>query len=104
LPAVDQNEIMATKRASAQSRPVLRQLQLSHYSEKVRWALDLKRIPHIRRSLLPGLHALQARRLTGDTTTTPTGDTTTTPVFGLHLIGAWAGRPRWWSGCCCSAV
>ena len=51
--------------------PVLWQLQISHYVEKVRWALDYKRIPHIRRSLLPGLHILEAKRLTGDTSTTP---------------------------------
>jgi glutathione S-transferase len=50
---------------------VLWQLRLSHYNEKVRWALDFKRIPHTRRSLLPGLHALRAKRLTGETTTTP---------------------------------
>lgn len=50
---------------------MLWQLELSHYNEKVRWALDHKRIPHFRRSLLPGLHALKARRLTGDTATTP---------------------------------
>ena len=51
--------------------PVLWQLELSHYNEKVRWALDYKRIPHIRRSLLPGLHIIEARRLTGDMSTTP---------------------------------
>ena len=51
--------------------PVLRQLEISHYNEKVRWALDYKRIPHIRRSLRPGLHISEARRLTGDTSTTP---------------------------------
>ncbi len=51
--------------------PVLWQLQLSHYVEKVRWALDYKRIPHFRRSLLPALHALKARRVTGDTSTAP---------------------------------
>jgi glutathione S-transferase len=62
---------MATAEASIQELPVLWQLQLSHYNEKVRWALDHKRIPHIRRSLLPGLHALKARRLTGDCATTP---------------------------------
>ena len=32
----------------------------------MRWALDYKRIPHVRRSLLPGLHAIRAKRLTGD--------------------------------------
>jgi glutathione S-transferase len=62
---------MVMTRTSTQSLPVLWQLPISHYNEKVRWALDYKRIPHIRRSLLPGLHALKARRLTGDTDTTP---------------------------------
>jgi glutathione S-transferase len=51
--------------------PVLWQLQLSHYNEKVRWALDYKHVPHIRRSLLPGPHIRKAQRLTGDTSTTP---------------------------------
>ena len=51
--------------------PVLWQLELSHYNEKVRWALDYKRIPHIRRSLLPGPHIETAKSLTGDTSTTP---------------------------------
>jgi glutathione S-transferase len=51
--------------------PVLWQLEISHYVEKVRWALDYKRIPHIRRSLPPGLHAVEAQRLTGDTSTVP---------------------------------
>jgi glutathione S-transferase len=50
---------------------VLWQLQISHYNEKVRWALDYKRIPHLRCSLLPGLHRLKAKRLTGDCVTTP---------------------------------
>jgi glutathione S-transferase len=51
--------------------PVLWQLQISHYVEKVRWALDYKRVPHVRRTLLPGLHLFTARRLTGDVSTTP---------------------------------
>jgi glutathione S-transferase len=51
--------------------PVLWQLQISHYVEKVRWTLDYKRVPHIRRSLLPGLHAVTTKRLTGDTSTAP---------------------------------
>jgi glutathione S-transferase len=51
--------------------PVLWQLQISHYVEKVRWALDYKRVPHVRRTLLPGLHLMKAKRLTGDTATTP---------------------------------
>jgi glutathione S-transferase len=51
--------------------PVLWQLEISHYNEKVRWALDYKHVRHIRRSLLPGLHIVKAKRLTGDTSTTP---------------------------------
>lgn len=41
---------------AAQSKPVLWQIQISHYSEKVRWALDHKRIDHGRRTPLPGTH------------------------------------------------
>jgi glutathione S-transferase len=51
--------------------PVLWQLEISHYVEKVRWALDHKRVPHVRRSLPPGVHAVEAKRLTGDTATVP---------------------------------
>jgi glutathione S-transferase len=34
--------------------PVLWQYSFSNYNEKVRWALDFKRIPHRRRSVVPG--------------------------------------------------
>ncbi len=47
------------------SRTVLWHLELSHYSEKVRWALDHKRIPHARRAPMPGTHGLPALVLTG---------------------------------------
>jgi glutathione S-transferase len=67
--------LMSSALAPAGDLPVLWQLQISHYNEKVRWALDLKRIPHVRRSLLPGAHAIKARRLTG---------ADTTPVLTLH--------------------
>lgn len=40
----------------ARNRPILWHLPLSHYSEKVRWALDHKRVPHDRRALIGGLH------------------------------------------------
>ena len=40
--------------------PLLWQLRVSHYSEKARWALDHKRVDHVRRSPLPGLHMLAA--------------------------------------------
>jgi glutathione S-transferase len=57
---------------TADQRPVLWHLQLSHFNEKVRWALDLKRIDHVRRPLLPGVHLLVCRRLTdGACETTP---------------------------------
>jgi glutathione S-transferase len=47
--------------------PVLWQFALSHYVEKVRWALDLKQVPHVRRSLLPGLHINRIKKMTGQT-------------------------------------
>jgi glutathione S-transferase len=48
--------------------PVLWQIRFSHSNEKARWALDHKRIAHQRRSVLPGLHVLQAKRLYGGET------------------------------------
>jgi glutathione S-transferase len=62
--------------------PVLWQLELSHYNEKVRWALDYKHVPHVRRALPPGVHVLVARRLTH-------GAVHTTPILTLdgHSIG-----------------
>jgi glutathione S-transferase len=54
-----------TTMAQADQRPVLWQLQISHYNEKVRWALDYKRIPHTRRSMLPGVHQLILKRKAG---------------------------------------
>src|SRR3954452_8040537 len=38
--------------------PLLWHLPISHFSEKVRWALDWKRVPHCRRVMPPGLHPL----------------------------------------------
>jgi glutathione S-transferase len=49
--------------------PELIQFPYSHYNEKARWALDWKRIPHVRTDLLPGPHAPFVRRLTGQTQT-----------------------------------
>jgi len=51
--------------ASDASSPLLWQLEISHFSEKVRWALDYKRVPHRRRSTLPGVHIPVALYLTG---------------------------------------
>jgi glutathione S-transferase len=45
----------------------LLQFAHSHYNEKARWALDWKRIPHRRTTLLPGPHQARVRRLTGRT-------------------------------------
>src|SRR5205085_10886641 len=47
------------------SRPLLWHLPISHFSEKVRWALDWKRVPHRRRVMPPGLHQLGGLVLTG---------------------------------------
>lgn len=45
----------------------LLQFPYSHYNEKVRWALDHKRIPHVRTNYLPGPHAMTMLRLTRQT-------------------------------------
>lgn len=37
-------------------KPTLWQIDISHYSEKVRWALEHKGVDHGRRSALPGTH------------------------------------------------
>lgn len=47
--------------------PVLWQFTSSHFNEKARWALDFKRIPHIRRSLVPGFHVPVIKKMTGQT-------------------------------------
>lgn len=41
----------------------------SHVNEKARWALDYKRLPHRRVSLLPGPHIPVVRKATGQTST-----------------------------------
>ncbi len=48
--------------------PTLWHLKVSHYNEKVRWALDYKGIPHLRRAAVPGRHRPIAKRLTGGAT------------------------------------
>ena len=47
------------------TRPLLWHLPISHFSEKVRWALDSKRVPHRRRIMPPGLHPFGGLLLTG---------------------------------------
>lgn len=56
--------------------PLLWQLTLSHFSEKVRWALAYKSVAHERRTPAPGLHMAVALWLTG-------GRTATLPVLEL---------------------
>jgi glutathione S-transferase len=58
------------------SRPLLWHLPLSPYSEKVRWALDYKRVPHRRRAAVPGIHIPLALVLTR-------GRSWTLPVMNL---------------------
>ena len=43
---------------------VLWHIEISHFNEKARWALDYKGIPHELRTPTPGLHRLTALRLT----------------------------------------
>jgi glutathione S-transferase len=44
------------------------QFTSSHFNEKARWALDFKRVPHLRHSLIPGFHVPTVKRMTGRTT------------------------------------
>lgn len=39
--------------------------RFSHCNEKVRWALDHKRVAHVRHALVPGMHVPKMRRMTG---------------------------------------
>jgi glutathione S-transferase len=47
-----------------EQKPTLWQIDISHYSEKVRWALEFKGIDHVRRSPMPGTHIPIALALT----------------------------------------
>jgi glutathione S-transferase len=47
---------------------VLWHLKVSHYNEKARWALDHKRVAHVRRAAVPGRHQAIARSLAGGST------------------------------------
>ncbi len=52
---------MATQ---TREKPTLWQIDISHYAEKTRWALEHKGIDHVRRSTLPGMHIPVALVLT----------------------------------------
>ncbi|MCB1199162.1 MAG: glutathione S-transferase [Leptospiraceae bacterium] len=47
---------------------ILHEFSISHFSEKVRWALDYKRIPYNKDVLFPGLHYLNTLMLNGSWT------------------------------------
>jgi glutathione S-transferase len=47
---------MSVQSTKNTDKPVLWQIDISHYAEKVRWALDYKEVDHVRRSPLPGTH------------------------------------------------
>jgi glutathione S-transferase len=49
---------------AADGKPTLWHIGVSHYSEKVRWALAFKDVEHNRRAPLPGLHMVIALGLT----------------------------------------
>ncbi len=46
----------------------LYQFPISHYCEKVRWALDHKQLDYRTRNLLPGLHARTTKKLAAEST------------------------------------
>ena len=59
--------MMLSGRQTVSSPPRLLHFRVSHYNEKVRWALDYKRWPHVRETLVPGFHIPRVRSLTGQT-------------------------------------
>ena len=65
---LDRESLVGRARGGAGAPPVLWHLKVSHYNEKARWALDHKRVPHIRRAAIPGRHAKIAMRLGAGTT------------------------------------
>jgi glutathione S-transferase len=63
--------------STGDGRPVLWHIAISHYSEKARWALDHKRVPHRRHAVpAPGLHIPASSSLSR-------GASTTFPVLEL---------------------
>jgi glutathione S-transferase len=58
-----QDQDRGTQAGGDRGRPVLWHLKVSHYNEKARWALDYKRLPHVRRAAIPGRHAAIAQGL-----------------------------------------
>jgi len=52
------------QRTIVSAPPRLLQFRVSHYNEKVRWALDHKRWAHVRETLVPGFHIPRVRSLT----------------------------------------
>ena len=57
----------AKRKSPTMDTPELWQFTSSHFNEKARWALDYKRVPHIRHSLVPGFHVPIVKRITGKT-------------------------------------
>src|SRR5439155_3389452 len=51
-------------RVQAMAKPTLWQIEISHFSEKVRWALAHKGVEHERRAPTPGAHMVVALWLT----------------------------------------
>jgi glutathione S-transferase len=57
--------IAAIALGGSMSLPELYQFSVSHFNEKARWALDYKKVEHVRHSLLPGPHKVKIKRMTG---------------------------------------
>jgi glutathione S-transferase len=62
--------------------PRLLHFRVSHYNEKVRWALDYKRWPHRRKALVPGFHLAGVRLRTGQ------NKTPVLEMSGQRLVGS----------------
>ena len=73
---------MTTGGELAATTPRLIHFRVSHYNEKVRWALDFKGWPHRRKALVPGFHIAGLQMRTGQR------KTPVLEIDGTRLIGS----------------
>ena len=72
---------------------VLYQFGVSHYCEKIRWALDYKKLPYRSVNLLPGQHIAVVRKLTGNRSTqVPVLQAGSEVVTGSSEIISWLDK------------
>lgn len=81
----------------SQKERLLYQFPISHYCEKTRWNLEAKGLPYEVRNLVPGVHVLVVKRLTGTHTVPVLVDQgkafADSNAIAAHLEQAYPDRP-----------